>query len=281
VSTVTALTREPSEALSALGVRLSDVLSADRLLLVEGLSDREVLEAWFPEMLRDSRVEIIEAPGGDNARFADVVEGWIQAADRLPGRRLLYLRDRDELPRQLLDRLDASEVVHVLQRRELENYLFDPDAIAQVLLARGRPVDPAEVSTALRQAADTLQGLVILKRVAWEQASIRLVDRALLKRLAREGPGLARLQAAVAERLPSDDLSERLAKRWAAVEAEITADWAGRWQDLAPGEEVLDALWRKYLEAGYSKRVDGLAIAQAMTDSPDELRTLLALFLQD
>jgi predicted ATPase len=80
VSTVTSLTREPSEALAALGVRLSDVLSADRLLLVEGLSDQEVLEAWFPDLLRDSRVEIIEAPGGDNARFADVLERWIQAA---------------------------------------------------------------------------------------------------------------------------------------------------------------------------------------------------------
>jgi predicted ATPase len=48
VSTVTALTREPSEALSALGVRLSDVLSADRLLLVEGLSDRGSLKRGSP-----------------------------------------------------------------------------------------------------------------------------------------------------------------------------------------------------------------------------------------
>jgi hypothetical protein len=226
-------------------------------------------------------VEIIEAPGGDNARFADVLEGWIQAADRLPGRRLLYLRDRDELPRQLLDGLEASRAVHVLQRRELENYLLDPDAIAQVLAARGRPVDPAEISMALRQAADALQSLVILKRVAWERASIRLVDRALLKKLAREGPDLTRLQAAIAGRLPSDDLGDTLAERWAAVEAEITAHWGEHWQDLAPGEEVLDALWRKYLGDGYNKRMDGLAIAQAMSQPPDELRTLLVRFLED
>jgi hypothetical protein len=281
VSTVTPLTRGPSEALAALGVRLSDVLSADRILLVEGLSDREVLEAWFPDLLRDSRVEIIEAPGGDPARFADLLEGWMQAADRLPGRRVLYLRDRDELGKQLLDKLDASKAVHVLQRRELENYLLDPDAIAKVLAARGRPVDPAEISTALRQAADALQGLVILKRVAWEQASIRLVDRALVKKLAREGPDLTRLQAAVAARLPSDGLRDKLAERWAAVEAEITASWTERWRDLAPGEEVVDALWQKYLGAGYSKRRDGLAIAKAMTAPPEELRTLLTRFLGD
>ncbi len=281
VSTVTPLTSEPSEALAALGVRLSDVLSADRLLVVEGVPDREVLQAWFPDLLRDSRVEIIEAPGGDNARFADLLEGWMRAADRLPGRRVLYLRDRDELPRQLVDKLDASKTVHVLRRRELENYLLDPDAIAQVLAARGRPVDTAEVSTALRQAAAGFQGLVILKRTAWEQASIRLVDRTLVKKLASEGPDLTRLQAAVAERLPADGLHDKLAERWAATETEIAASWADRWQDLAPGEEVLDALWRKYLEAGYSKRMDGLAIAQAMTAPPDELRTLLTRFLRD
>jgi AAA domain len=281
VSTVTPLTREPSEALAALGVRLSDVLSADRLLLVEGVPDREVLEAWFPDLLRDSRVEIIEAPGGDNARFAELLEGWIQAADRLPGRRVLYLRDRDELPKQLLDKLDASKAVHVLRRRELENYLLDPDAIAQVLAARDRPVDSAEISTTLRQAADALQSLVTLKRVAWEQASIRLVDRTLIKRLVSEGPDMTRLQAAVAERLPSDDLRDQIAERWAAVEAEITANWTERWKDLAPGEEVLDALWRKYMAAGYSKKADGLAIAQAMIAPPDELKALLTRFLKD
>jgi hypothetical protein len=27
--------------------------------------DREVLEEWFPDLLRDSRVEIIEGSGGD------------------------------------------------------------------------------------------------------------------------------------------------------------------------------------------------------------------------
>jgi predicted ATPase len=281
VSTVTPLTKEPSEALAALGVRLSDVLSADRLLLVEGLPDQEVLDAWFSDLLRDSRVEIIEAPGGDNARFADLLEGWIRAADRLPGRRVLYLRDRDELPKQLLDKLDASEAVHVLRRRELENYLFDPDAIAQVLAARGRSVDAAQVSTALRQAADELKGLVTLKRAAWEQSSIRLVDRTLLRKLAREGPDLTRLQAAIADRLPSDGLRGKLAERWAAVEAEIAASWAERWQDWAPGEEVLGALWQKYLGAGYSKRVDGLAIARAMVTPPNELRTLLTRFLND
>ena len=108
-----------------------------------------------------------------------------------------------------------------------------------------------------------------------------MVDRALVKKLAREGPDLTGLQAAIAEQLPSDDLRDTLAERWAAVEADITANWAERWRDLAPGEEVLAAIWHNYQGAGYSKRRDGLAIAEAMTDTPDELRTLLTEFLED
>jgi predicted ATP-dependent endonuclease of OLD family len=57
VSTVRPLTNEPSEALKALGVRLSDVLSADRLLIVEGDPDRQILTAWFPELMADPRME--------------------------------------------------------------------------------------------------------------------------------------------------------------------------------------------------------------------------------
>jgi len=280
VSTVTPLTRESSEALAALGVRLSDVLSADRLLLVEGPSDGDVLQAWFPDLLRCSHVEIIEGNGGDNARFAELLERWIQAADRLPGRRVLYLRDRDELPKWLLDKLETSSRVHVLRRRELENYLLDPDAIAKVLGARGRPVDPGEISVALREAADSLRPLVVLKRVAWERASIRLVDRDLIRKLVREGPDLARLRAAMAERMPGPELLEQIAERWAAVEAEIVGEWDEHWMELAPGEEILDSLWRTYAAAGYDKDKDGLAIAQAMAVPPEELRIQLGRFLE-
>jgi hypothetical protein len=49
-------------------------------------------------------------------------------------------------PGQLLDRLEASRAVHVLQRRELENDLLDPDAIAR---AMSNP--PDELATLLTQ----------------------------------------------------------------------------------------------------------------------------------
>ena len=58
-STVRPLKNEPSDALTALGVRLSDVLSADRLLIVEGEPDREILTGWFPTLMADPRMEVV------------------------------------------------------------------------------------------------------------------------------------------------------------------------------------------------------------------------------
>lgn len=59
ISTIEALTQESTSALVALGVQLSDVLSADRILLVEGPSDRAILEEWFPDVVHDPDVQII------------------------------------------------------------------------------------------------------------------------------------------------------------------------------------------------------------------------------
>jgi hypothetical protein len=92
-SQVRSLGSEALEALDELGVRLSDVLSADRLLLIEGTSDEEVFKIWFPEHLTNPRVALIPAGGGDNARYARRLQTWLTEADRLGDRRVLYLRD--------------------------------------------------------------------------------------------------------------------------------------------------------------------------------------------
>ncbi len=140
VSTVGPVRDDPSALLSSLGVRLSDVLTADRVLVVEGPSDEDVLEAWFPDVLRNPNVAVLHGGGGDNARFADRFAEWLTGVDRIGLRRVLYLRDRDELSPFALKKLQDSGTVAVLARRELENYLLDPAAVAAVLRS-AIPVD--------------------------------------------------------------------------------------------------------------------------------------------
>lgn len=281
VSTVRPLASEPSEALAALGVRLSDVLSADRLLIVEGDPDREILTAWFPALMADPRMEVVLGHGGDLARFAEVFSTWLREVDRLDGRRVLYLRDRDEVPSTILSRLEAASEVHVLRRRELENYLLEPEAIAEALVRRevvdSGGADSMAVGKLLREGADQLLMAVVLKRVASEFVSRRLMDRQLVADLIEQGPTLDRLQQAVAKRLPSGGLLDEIATRWTAIESEFEAVWSERWRELAPGSDVLTYVWKSYGRI-YNKLHDGLAIAQAM-QPPEELTHVLQGFL--
>jgi predicted ATPase len=281
-SSVEPIEDNPVEALSELGIRFSDLLGAERLLLVEGPSDRKVLAQWFPNRMLDPRVAVVEAQGGDDARLVDRFDAWLKALDQL-GRPVLFLRDRDELPQRLLGRLEASSLVHVLRRRELENYLLDPAAIAKVFLEREPPVvvQQDRVLAALREAAEELKPIVVMKRVAWELEPILPVDHTLRDQLAHQRATLEQFQAAVLERLPSpDEYRRKIVDLWANAEAAVNDVWEERSLELAPGEDVLKRAWVA-LGTAYDKQVDGPAIAAAMSEPPQELKQLVEDFLNE
>ena len=281
-SSVQPVEDDAAEALSELGIRFSDLLGAERLLLVEGPSDRKVLAQWFPDRMLDPRVAVVEAEGGDDARLVDRFDAWLKALDRL-GRPVLFLRDRDELPARLLDRLEASSLVYVLRRRELENYLLDPAAIAKVLSEREPPivVSPDRVLAALREAAEELKPVVVMKRVAWQLEPILLVDHRLRGQLARQRVTLEQFQAAVLERVPDpDEFRNRITDLWAEAEAVVNEAWEALALELAPGEDVLKRTWVA-LGTAYDKQVDGPAVAAAMSAPPQELKQLVEDFLNE
>ncbi|HEY1915723.1 MAG TPA: AAA family ATPase [Streptosporangiaceae bacterium] len=283
-SSVRSLGTKALEALDELGVRLSDVLSADRLLLVEGTSDEAVFKIWFPEYLTNPRVALIPAGGGDNARYAHRLQTWLSEADQLGDRHVLYLRDRDELPKADVEYLEQGGIVKVPLRRELENYLIDQEALANVLQARKKTSSPsaAEVGEVLRQAADSLKQTVVLKRVCKELRPIRLMDNKLQKKLAEQSAGLTELQSAVASRITGiEEVQAKIKSLWDRAEKDVSVAWEENWASLAPGEEVLTGLWKHFQLGGFSKGIDGPQIAAAMSEAPTELREILDQFFKD
>ena len=104
-------------------------------------------------------------------------------------RRVLYLRDRDELAPAVLARLSQSPSVYILQRREIENYLLDPGAIAEAirsLIPAGTLApDPLAIAAALNSAAENLRQKIVINRVAQQIAPPRqLMDNKLRRQLA-------------------------------------------------------------------------------------------------
>jgi hypothetical protein len=270
-----------------LGVRLSDVLSATRVLVVEGPSDEDILGAWFPEVLRSPVVAVLRGRGGDNARHADQLAEWLTGVDRIGLRRVLYLRDRDELSPSTLRSLQDSKTVAVLQRRELENYLLDPAVVAQVLgllVADGMTAPSApEIAAVMTDTAESLRNKIIINRVCRQLRPDRpLMEHSLRQRLASVGADLDAVTTAVLERLMTrDELRTQIEAAWQAAAADVATHSGDDLLAIAPGEEILNAVFLRFARRGYNKRDDGVAIAKAMPAPPEEIRMLLDDFMLD
>jgi predicted ATPase len=275
--------QDSRETLNELGVRLSDVLSASRILLVEGETEERLLHIWFPEHLKTSRLAIVQTIGGDSVRHARHFQRWITSADQLGDRKVLFLRDRDELAPADLQFLESTGLVHVLDGREIENYLLDETALTITLEQKlARNIDSHEVETILRELADGLKRLVILKRVCRRLPAVRLVDNRTRRKLARANAGPDELHSEVILRLREGELlASKISEYWAEEESLLLGTWESNWRRLAPGEELLEQIWEHYQLGGYSKLADGPAIAANMAQPPSDLRKVLTEFVRE
>jgi len=270
IASLTEAVDDGVEALRLVGVRLSDVASSERVLLVEGDSDVEVLRAWFGQMFARHGIAIVPVHGGDKAWHTETVIRVLEQADTLQ-RKAVFLRDRDEMSDESAAKLRASGRVHLLARRELENYLLDPDAIAAVL----GDTTPAAVRARLGPAADATRDAALLKTVVARLKPIRTPDRTGVLKRVRAGAQLDDLVDAIRSITSPAELEQRVRTLWAEVSATFDRDWEQRKFELAPGEEILSAIWQAE-HRRYDKKRDGPQIAAAMHEPPLELIDLIA-----
>jgi len=281
------LTSDLADVLWELGVRLSDVLSAERILIHEGPTDGDILTTWFPVLLRDPRIVMIPGGGGANARHADLVASWIQSADGLGNRKLLYIRDRDEIGGSILEKLEASPNVYVLSCREIENFLLDFDAATQVINTYRQRSGSPEVSadTVALQAkvlADQLKQTGVLRGVIQERlGALYLLDNRTREDLVSSNANAEDLIAAVVSRIPQEGVLRRdIEASWIRQEQEIDNVWEQEWRSLVPGADLLTKIWQEYVGQGYSKSIDGPLIA-ARISPPEELAQAVRSFIAE
>ena len=266
------------DVLAELGVRRSDILGVETLLVAEGPSDADIIRAWYPSTRGD--VTIVESPiGSDAAWRTDWVDDLLGAADDLGKQRLVFLRDGDELPPKTRAKLEQKGLVRVLSVREIENLLLDPVHILGWLDQRrgtpapeGAPTTPEEVAAFLDAAADQLKPLVVLKRVVARLPRLQLAPRAALKAISP--PTLEALLEVVEAQLPGPELRRDVAVMWQEETMAVEAAWGAEKLRLAPGEELLGALWQAH-GLRYNKLTDGPAIAAMMGGAPPAAASLL------
>ncbi len=186
---VTAIKRCDAASLEAvledIGVRNSDVLLSDAVLFVEGTSDRDVFIEFSEKLGRnlfERNINVVSMGGGSHAPIrSDLLRDISQKAPV----RHLFLLDRDERRQSdiysLEERLGSN--VYFLNAREVENYLLVPHAIRsalmgkhcydQSILSRIEATTEEQIEQWIRDAANNLYSLVLLKRIRTEIGGLR------------------------------------------------------------------------------------------------------------
>ena len=242
-----------------LGLRLSSVFMYDRLIFVEGTSDEAVLREFAQTLdlnLGQANVGFVIMGGSRNfTHYA------AEATMSLLGKRRvksLFILDRDEKASEdmgrLTGRLSSKASLHVLQSREIENYLVDPQSMSEFITAKAAragldlPVPSAqEVAAAIEEVAENLKGVAVAKRVAAALCRPLYPDRQVLL-ASWEADGLATAAARVLS-----ESTEALKQRQEDVEgevqraqAQVDSDWPSQRLAVVPGHELLDGVIRRY-----------------------------------
>jgi hypothetical protein len=200
--------------------------------------------------------------------------------------------DRDERTENEVQRLheQLGERLWLWERREIDNYLLDCDAILAALRDKTQHSDAARRAVALtaEQIRETIDAAssalfqhVLVRRIRARLQPPRdgLLPRAELDRLSRvpaQEFGEAVVETARAtfgERASPDQLANIVEQERALLETM----WQGREHELAPGEELLTHAF-SLVDARYDKRRDGVRIVRAMPPEscPEEVVRLLS-----
>jgi len=135
-------TRELRSLLDEIGVRLSDVFGMDKILWVEGPTEEKcyplIITKILKKSLRGNQILAIKNTGDLEGKRAHII---FDVYDKLSGSQNLFppaigfLFDKEERTEQQMGdlRKRSSNPVEFLPRRMYENYLLDPEAIANVL----------------------------------------------------------------------------------------------------------------------------------------------------
>ncbi len=278
--------------LEDIGVRNSDVLLSDAVLFVEGSGDRDVLTVFSDKLhmsFDENNINVIPMGGGRHAeRGVPIRSGLLNAISSRAPVPHLFLLDRDERGEQEIHSLEERLVdkVHIFQARELENYLLVPRAILSALRSKqrdsGASIDSIDTATErqieqlINSSANDLYNTVLIKRIRTEIGGLRdgllpsealptLITNARSEHLA--GLVMKEINSRWVEHLEKLEISTIVSTEEETLER-AWSDSRMRLQ-LAPGEEILSAVFRAYgLE--YSKPTDTVRIARAM--EPEEIQ---------
>lgn len=291
-TTVSPLTlAEAEEKLpSELGIRLSSLFMYDQILFVEGPSDEQIIREFARTLninLGQLNVGFIQMRGVRNLGHYAAAEVVTFLTKRQV--KLYFVVDSDESKSihfsRLRDEFGTNARIHILKKREIENYLLSPSANIRHLCARKRSVNdrcfaPPNEKTFREleeECAEGLKALAIWKRVL-SVTSKPLYPKDDQKDIPVDKERLLERAKAMLQRVQTstDILISDVDRVCQDASTDVETDWPRKKMDIVPGSAILDEIYKKF-GFRYDKMRDGIGIAsQIMKDEIDpELRDFI------
>jgi predicted ATPase len=182
------------DALNEIGISNSDFALSDRILFVEGPTEEYVLPMLFAKydlvpVGQTCKLVRLDGTGKEFSKktamnkHASLLEKLFSSVSEITVPYCILL-DRDERSdEKIAELLEAyGDNIVILKRREIENYLLDPEAISQVLFSYDKEVSPGEIQAQIdaclssttdkclfpkgcREPLQDVKGSVVLERI--------------------------------------------------------------------------------------------------------------------
>jgi energy-coupling factor transporter ATP-binding protein EcfA2 len=278
-----------------LGIRLSSLFMFDRLVFIEGPTDEDVIREWasiYKINIAQASVGFVPMGGVRNlAHFTTEATINFLSKRRVT---MFFILDRDEREEAEVQRLSAQlgdkAKLIVLKKREIENYLLSPRAIAKFIewkhqLAGNKEYQIAnisEVEQALDKCADALKNVAIERRVAKITCLPIYPNRNDVLNCVSGLPLLDRVrQEFSCQKARLDKLEENLQTILKTQTELVENNWTTKKQDLVPGDLLLDEVCKMF-GMRFNKERDSARLASLMRESEIdfEIRDILRSFAE-
>lgn len=268
-----------------LGLRLSSLFMFDRLAFVEGPSDEQILRIFASTLgisFGQAALGFVTTGGARNfTHYATTATlGFLQKRNV----RTLFVIDRDERDvedvESLQKRIEGVSELIVLRRRELENYLLCPATLGRYIATKsaGAATPSAdELASVLDEVCQGLFQMAVERRVLKHACRPVIPKR---EKVLRRDEGVdfeTALKAQLDESLKElQGVSERLNELVEGAKEDVLSEWDSRKSEMIPGDEILDAVFKRY-GLRFNKRRDAVEIASMMysDEIPDEIKEIL------
>lgn len=287
-----------SFAMNQLGSRNSDILMADFVFFVEGKTDEMIFKEWAKKLdidLDSKNIFFIPINGCRNFNYyanSDILEK-VTLNSPVPH---LFIIDSDEKSDKTISQIKKSiKKLHILERREIENYLLDPEAIRQVLLLKTKSnlkvqnslaeVNKAEINKKIINNLESLKKIVLLKRIREDVGGGSLLPYSEIDKLIKEIDSINPTNLCdKLTKIANDNFNTECKSQIIEIVKKHIEILNQQWQkstdqekmNFIPGEEILAMIFSEF-GLKYKKN-DGFLLAQHMSSStiPKEINQILS-----